>query len=206
MTDARDAVARLCERVGIDPPPGWDRYFELARQWGERTDLTSARTDAELAEILFLDACELIAARWCAAIGSLVDVGAGVGAPSIPVLLSQSSLEGTLVEPRRIRTAFLRTAVGALGIAARVSVLERRVDPKRPSLPHPRYGVALSRATFPAEQWLSIGAQLADEVWVFTAGGQPPLGERYALLRRVDYQVPSSGAPRAILACREVVD
>ena len=203
MTDRPDVIARLCERVGIEPFPGWGDYFELAKQWGARTDLTSARTDDELAEILFLDASELIAAGWCALHASLVDVGAGVGAPSIPILLSESSIEGTLVEPRRIRTAFLRTATGALGIAPRVRVLEQRLDPKRPTLPRPRYGVALSRATFPPEQWLAIGTQLADEVWVLTAGGQPALGERYELLRRVDYRVPSSGAPRAVLACRE---
>lgn len=205
MTDGRDAIARLCEQVGVEPFQGWHAYFELAKQWGARTDLTSAHTDDELAEILFLDASELIAAGWCALRRSLVDVGAGVGAPSIPILLSESSIEGTLVEPRRIRTAFLRTAIGALGMAPRVRVLEQRVDPKRPALPRPRYAVALSRATFPPEQWLSIGARLAEEVWVFTAGGQPALGERYELLRRVDYRVPSSGAPRAILACRERV-
>jgi 16S rRNA (guanine527-N7)-methyltransferase len=205
MTGRRDAIVRLCEQAGIEPFPGWGEYFELAKQWGARTDLTSARTDHELAEILFLDASQLIAAGWCALHGSLVDVGAGVGAPSIPILLAETSIEGTLVEPRRIRTAFLRTAIGVLGIAPRVRVLEQRVDPKHPALPRPRYGVALSRATFPPEQWLAIGAQLAEQVWILTAGGQLALGERYELLRRLDYRVPSSGAPRAVLACRERV-
>jgi 16S rRNA G527 N7-methylase RsmG len=197
-----DAITDLCERVGIDPPEGWAGYFDLAKQWGARTDLTSARTDAELAEILFLDAAFVIAAGWCGAGTSLVDVGAGVGAPSIPILLSDESLTGTLVEPRRIRTAFLRTAAGALGIGRRTRMLEQRVEPKRPELEGAPFDIALSRATFSPAQWLPIGAQLAEEVWVLTAGAEPEASAEHVLVRSLNYSVPSSGAPRAILAYR----
>ena len=111
----RDAIERLCAVKGVDLPDSWVHYFGLAKAWGARTDLTSARTDRELAEILFVDAVELVAAHWAAAGASLVDVGAGVGAPLLPLLAADASLRGTLVEPRRIRTAFLRTAIGSLG-------------------------------------------------------------------------------------------
>lgn len=195
-------IGAICDLAGIRPPAGWSAYFDLVESWGARTDLTSAKTGPELAEILFLDAAQLIAASWCEPSSSLLDVGAGVGAPSIPILLADASLSGTLVEPRRIRTAFLRTASGALDLASRATMLEQRVDPREPTVAGAPFSVALSRATFSPDEWLRIGAQLAEEVWVLTAGAEPEATGELRLARRLDYEVPTSGAPRAILAYR----
>jgi len=195
-------IERLCAEGGIEPPSEWLDYFRLAKQWGARTDLTSARTDPALAEVLFLDAIHLVAAGWCESATSLLDVGAGVGAPSLPILVSEPSLRGALVEPRRIRTAFLRTAVGSIGLGRRVSVLETRVDPGSPSVAGAPFDIALSRATFGPSEWMRIGAELANEVWVLVASERPDPPPDLELVRRIDYVVPSSGAPRAVLAYR----
>jgi len=197
-----DAIASMCASLDVTEPRGWRSYFELARDWGARTDLTSARTDTELAEILFLDAAHLIRAGWIGPAASLVDVGAGVGAPTVSILLCDETLRGTLVEPRRIRVAFLRTATGALGVAARATVLEQRVDPAKPAVAGAPFDIALSRATFPPESWLPIGARLADEIWVLTAGSEVEAIAGLRLDRRLDYEVPSSGAPRSVLSYR----
>ena len=196
------AIRAVCDAAGMSEPGGWGAYFDVAQAWDTRTDLTAARTDSELAEILFLDAAHLIRARWPESSASLVDIGAGVGAPTIPILLSDETLHGTLVEPRRIRTAFLRTAAGALGLAERATTLEQKVDPAEPAVERAPFNIALSRATFSPEQWLGIGAQLAGEVWVLTAGAGVAAPAGLRLDRRLDYSVPSSGAPRSILAFR----
>jgi 16S rRNA G527 N7-methylase RsmG len=194
------AIGTVCEAAGVSEPSAWIAYFDLVKAWSARTDLTSARSDLELAEILFLDAAHLVRAAWPPSSASIVDIGAGVGAPPIPLMLSDASLHGTLVEPRRIRIAFLRTALGMLGLAERATTLETKVDPAEPKVEGAPFTIALSRATFSPEQWLRIGARLADEVWVFTAGAEPaPIGG-LSLARRLDYEVPSSGAPRKILA------
>ena len=196
------AIGELCARVGISEPEGWAAYFGIAQSWDARTDLTSARSDTELAEILFLDAAHVIQAEWIEGPASLVDVGAGVGAPTIPILLADATLRATLVEPRRIRTTFLRTAAGALGLASRTTMLEQKVDPANPHVDGAPFGIAVSRATFAPNDWLPIGAQLGHEIWVLTAGTdvEPPAG--LILARRMDYAVPSSGAPRSILGYR----
>ena len=98
--------------------------------------------------------------------------------------------------------AFLRTAVGTLGVASRTTMLEQKVDPAKPVVEGAPFSVAVSRATFAPEEWLRIGARLADEVWVLTAGTEVEVIGELRLDRRVDYQVPSSGAPRALLAYR----
>jgi 16S rRNA G527 N7-methylase RsmG len=201
MSDG-SAISAVCDAAGIPEARGWRSYFDLAKSWGSKTDLTSARTDAELAEILFVDAAFVIKAAWCPRGATLVDIGAGVGAPTIPILLADETLNAVLVEPRRIRTAFLRTAAGTLGIAARVTALEAKIDPEKPVVSGAPFQISLSRATFPPDQWLPIGAKLAEEVWALTAGVEPRAPAELHLARRLDYTVPSSGAPRAILAYR----
>lgn len=200
--NAADAIAQLCVEVGISEPEGWAAYFDIAQSWDARTDLTSARSDTELAEILFLDAAQVIRGEWIEGPVSLVDVGAGVGAPTIPILLADATLHATLVEPRRIRTTFLRTAAGALGLSNRTTMLEQKVDPANPIVDGTPFGIALSRATFAPKDWLPIGAQLADEVWVLTAGTDVEPPADLVLTRRLDYRVPSSRAPRSILGYR----
>jgi len=197
-----DAIRAVCRAAGMAEPEGWGGYFDVVQAWSRRTDLTSARTEPELAEILFLDAAYVIAAQWIQPSASLVDIGAGVGAPTIPILLSDRTLRGTLVEPRRIRTAFLRTAAGMLGIAERTTMLEQKIVPTDPVVDGAPFTIALSRATFSPEAWLPIGAQLAEEAWVLTAGAEVEAVGDLQLDRRLDYQVPSSGAPRSILAYR----
>ena len=197
MSDA-ESIHALCDAAGISAPPGWELFFDIVQTWRKRTDLVAARSDAELAEILFLDAANAIQAGWIEPATSFLDVGAGVGAPTIPILLADKTLSGTLIEPRRIRTAFLRTAIGALEIAQRTTALERRIDPKNPSVDGAPFDVALSRATFAPEEWLRIGAQLAKEVWVLTAGTDVEADTDSHQLRRLDYEVPSSGAPRSL--------
>lgn len=193
-----EVIDKLCRVVDISVPARWPAYFDTAKAWSARTDLTGARTDTELAEVLFLDATRLIGAAWLRSVTSLVDVGAGVGAPTIPLLLASPTHCATLVEPRRRRAAFLRSAIGALDLGNRAQVLEQSVDPDAPIVEGVPFDVALSRATFSPELWCAIGSRLAREVWVFTAGTAPESDLR--LLRRIDYEVPSTGAPRSILA------
>lgn len=198
----RDAIRAVCADAGLREVQGWPAYLDLARDWAARTDLTSATSTVELAEVLFLDAAHLIAARWIRPATRITDVGAGVGAPLLPILLAEPSIRGTLVEPRRIRATFLRTAIGTLRLEGRATVVERRVNPEAPSVEGSPFDVALSRATFSPEQWLPIGAQLASEVWVLTAGTEVTPTKRLRLARRLDYAVPSTGAPRSVFAFR----
>ncbi len=197
-----DGIVAIYRATGIREVQGWGAYLDLTRDWAARTDLTSASSDEELAEVLFLDAATLIGAGWVEPGASIVDVGAGVGAPLIPLLLADTSLSGTLVEPRRIRATFLRTAIGTLGLQTRVTVAEHRIDPNAPTVKGAPFDIAMSRATFPPTQWLPIGQALAPETWVLTAGTEvdPPEGAR--LTNRVDYEVPSTGAPRSAFAFR----
>ena len=81
-------------------------------------------------------------------------------------------------------------------------MIEGRVDPESPDVAGQPFDVAMSRATFAPREWRRIGAELATEVWVLVAGEEPDETLELELVRRLDYAVPSSGAPRSILGYR----
>ena len=171
-------------------------FAALTEQWSRRTDLTSATSPQALAEVTFLDAFAMIAAARLPEGAHMVDVGAGAGAPTIPYCLMEPCARAVLIEPRRKRVAFLRVALGTLGLQGRVSVEEAKLDPNQAT---GDYDVALSRATFPPETWLPLGFALAPTVVVF--GGAEPLPadvEGASVAAHHNYSVPSTGARRSL--------
>ncbi len=194
----RDAAAvdQVAAAMGLelsDARAGWLRFAELVGQWGQRTDLVAAPTAEALAEILFLDAAALTA---LIPVGTTVlDVGAGVGAPTLPLALSRPDLRIELLEPRRRRVAFLRSAVGALGLAPRAKVIEGKLEDEG----YPPVDVAVSRATFAPNEWLVRASAFATRVVVLLGRGEEPSLEGWAVERAREYRVPSSGAIRRAL-------
>jgi len=166
-------------------------YCDLAVTWGQRIDLTAARSADELVDLLLADALALTAARAGSAGERWFDVGSGVGAPGIPLALL-APIKMTLVEPRTKRVAFLRTAVGALG-RPDITVSRSRSDEFLAA----SCDVAVSRATLPPPDWLKEGARLATRaVWLLLAkAGVPDLDGR-ATLADVTYSWPLTGAQR----------
>lgn len=197
---AVDEVARGLE-LALDGPElgglerggaraGWLRFAELVGQWGQRTDLVSADSATALAEILFLDAAAL--APLIPRDAHVLDVGAGVGAPTIPLALLRPDLRVELLEPRRRRVVFLRTAIGSLGLASRAKVVEGKLDDEG----HAPVDVALSRATFAPDEWLERASAFATHVVLLLGRAETPSREGWRVTAARDYVVPSSGAAR----------
>jgi 16S rRNA (guanine527-N7)-methyltransferase len=197
------AFGRSLSEVEIEELGG---YLELVTTWNAKLDLTAARETEQLVEVMICDAFVLAGENVIAAGSRCVDVGSGAGAPALPLALLRGDLKLTLVEPLRKRVAFLRTAIGALGLVGRVSVLERKLDPSQPALPDAPYDVALSRATFAPEIWLPAGLMLAARNLVMLAGQQPPAAEDAVLETLLEYALPLAGAQRKLAIYRRVQD
>lgn len=190
---------RLRVDVGTAEAGRLARYAGLVSAWNARIDLTAAREPAAIVEVLCADAMMLTAEALVPRGAHVVDVGSGAGAPGLALVLLRADVTATLVEPLRKRVVFLRTAIGDLDLAARVRVVEARVDERAPKVVGGPFDVALSRATFPAPQWIPMGLALAPRAIAFTAAGpapSPPPGARVDA--HVDYALPSNGAPRAL--------
>ena len=186
------------------PIPVRDRlcaYLEQTALWKQRVNLTGARGAEALCEILLGDGFALAQPGLVAKGARVIDVGSGVGAPIVPLLLLRSELSAVCCEPLHVRAAFLRTLSVRLGLIERMRVEEQRLDPERPAIAFGAFDVALSRATFAPERWLGLGLELAPQVLVLTAAGEPPPAPAHArLLDTRRYRLPFSDAPRRVSA------
>src|SRR5271165_5174954 len=148
-------VDRAAADLGGDLSPSVRRNIEtwLARmqEWNARIDLTAARSDEELVDLMVADA--LVLAAGIPRGARVVDVGTGAGAPGLALALLRSDLEVTLVEPAGKRVSFLRTAIGAVG---RPNVVVERG--RGEDLAGRRcWDAATSRATLAPAPWLDLG-------------------------------------------------
>lgn len=129
-------------------------YVRLVLTWGQRTNLTGARTAEVIADEHVADALALL--PWLPeAAFRLLDVGSGAGLPGLVLALLRPDAEVVLLEPRKKRQAFLAHAIRELGLRGRVQSRAERLEDHRAATP---YDVAVSRATWPAAEWLERAA------------------------------------------------
>lgn len=65
--------------------------------------------------------------------GKFVDVGAGAGLPSIPCLIVRKDLKAVLIESKEKKALFLTAAGDRLGIADRITIVNRQFEEADPS-------------------------------------------------------------------------
>jgi len=128
-------------------------YVELVASWNHRVDLTGAKSATDLVEVLLADALIMADAELVPADARVFDAATRFGAPSIPLLPLRPDPRAPCVQPRRKRVAFLRTAIGQLGLVERLAVREGRLQPDATEAPPMLLGensptLACSRATF----------------------------------------------------------
>jgi 16S rRNA (guanine527-N7)-methyltransferase len=170
------------------------RLLDLVVLWNQRVDLTAARSPEELVDLYLSDALVLAAFGARALSESWFDVGSGAGAPGVVLQLLRPELALTLVEPRAKRVAFLRTVIGQLRLSTQL------VAGRSDALGANACDVAVSRATFPPEEWLVEGARIARRgVWVLLARGASPSLAGWQLASEVDYEWPLTRAVRRAL-------
>lgn len=152
-------------------------FCQLLLKWNATLNLTGAKSTLDLAEEHLSDA--FVLAHFVPQGAQVVDVGSGGGLPAMPLAILRPDLSVTFVEPRTKRVAFLRTAVRELGVNGLVWGGRIEDWSGKPS-------VAMSRATFAPEEWVSIGTNLVG-----------PRGVTYALLNEVWAAQPIAGKQAA---------
>jgi len=167
-------------------------WLDLVRTWNARIDLTAAKTERDLVDLMVADA--LVLADKIADGARVVDVGSGAGAPGFALALLRPDLKVTLVEPLTKRVSFLRTAIGTLG---RTDVELVRAKGDEIAAKRGRaFDVAISRATLPPAQWLPAGLALAPTVWTLLARDEPPASPAATMDDDISYTWPLGGAAR----------
>lgn len=191
VTQVAEALGASIDANALENLRGW---LDAIASWNARIDLTAARSEGELVDLMVADAIVLAQATPQGA--RVVDVGTGAGAPGLGLALLRPDLELTLVEPLQKRVAFLRTVIGTLG-AKNVTVLRDRGEKLADR--GERFEVALARATLPPPEWLALGARLVHpegSVWVLLAREPEPSLEGWKRVEEHAYRWPHTGVER----------
>lgn len=89
-------------------------YMEMLIDWNSRMNLTAITDPDEIYEKHFLDS--LLPSFHIDVKGTLCDIGAGAGFPSIPLKIIYPNLDVTIMEPMGKRVTFLKALCKALDI------------------------------------------------------------------------------------------
>jgi len=194
----------LAAGVGLELAPDSREHLatwlDLMMAWNARMDLTAAKTEDDLVELMLADA--LVLAGKIPHGASVVDIGTGAGAPGLGLALARPDLRVTLLEPLGKRVSFLRTVLGTVG---RTDVRLERARGEDALARGETWGVAISRATLAPPAWLAMGARLVGRpgsVWVLVANDDTPTVDGGALAETVRYEKVNEGgeaAPRRAL-------
>lgn len=168
--------------------PAIATWLALVKTWNARIDLTAAKTDRELVDLMVADA--LVLSQNIDQGARVVDVGSGAGAPGFALALLRPDLKLTLVEPLIKRVSFLRTAIGTLG-RTDVTLMKAKGEDIAE-----RFDVAISRATLNPPLWVPVGLRLAPLVWTLLAREDPPAVDGAVIDRDISYTWPLGGASR----------
>ena len=98
-----------------------DAYEELLRAWAPRLDLFSPRDLSRLRQRHIEDSLRALAFLDDRS-GPCIDVGSGAGLPGVPLAIAAPHLLWRLLEPRKLRAAFLEEVVRELALNCEVVV------------------------------------------------------------------------------------
>lgn len=143
-----------------------ESFASLLRTESERQNLVSAASLETLWQRHILDSVQLVhfadpnARRW-------LDLGTGAGFPGLMVPLFHSA-DVVLVESRRLRADFLRTAASTLGISDRVEILCARLE----TLADRAFDVISARAFAPLPRLLDVAERFStlETIWILPKG------------------------------------
>jgi 16S rRNA (guanine527-N7)-methyltransferase len=120
----RDKLARRTRRakaaITLDMLDPLEAYFRLLAQWNEKINLTALPLDTPTDETFDRLLVEpLAAAKQIPTQTPSVwfDLGSGGGSPAIPLKIARPALRLTMIESKERKSAFLREAIRALGLA-----------------------------------------------------------------------------------------
>lgn len=126
----------------------FDTYAELLVEWNGKMNLTAITEPEEIEVKHFLDCLMLPKFFDLENVKTVIDVGAGAGFPSVPLLIYKPDLCLTMMDAINKRLTFLDTAVHALGLEAQL-IHERAEAAGQDENYREKFDLATARAVAP---------------------------------------------------------
>ena len=164
MTEEEARAWLAVRNVSRETWAALDRFVDLLLTETARQNLISEATKAQVWSRHIVDSAQLLD---LAHEGSWVDLGSGAGFPGL-IIAALGGRSVTLVESRAKRVQFLHEAAEALGIAARVAIVQSRVE----TIPETSFDVISARAFAPLPRLLTTSRHLATPAtqWLLPKG------------------------------------
>ena len=203
-------VAALNVGLSADQEATLLAYLRLMEKWNRTHNLTSIREPERMVSAHLLDSLAVIPAlpllQGATQVTTVIDVGTGGGLPGMALAVARPDLQVTLLDSIQKKTAFLRQAVGELGIG-NVTVVASRAEEHRPAQ---GYDLVICRAFSELAEFARLaGHMVADGIneggWLAAMKGVHPdeeiakLGEAWRVDRVVKLAVPGLDAERHLV-------
>jgi len=132
--------------LGLALPPGAKSqlaaFVALLAKWNRTYNLTAIRAPARMLTHHVLDSLAVLTVLALAPGARLLDLGCGAGLPGLPLAVARPDVAVTLLDSSSKKVAFVRQAIGELGLANATAVAAR-VEAFVPPVP---FDVVISRA------------------------------------------------------------
>lgn len=144
--------SNLCEQNGIFLDEvmleRFDIYARLLVEWNEKMNLTAITEPREIELKHFLDSLMLIKYYDLQNVSNAMDVGAGAGFPSMPILIYKPEIEFTLLDSLNKRLTFLSAVNSELGLDAKLVHSRAEVSGQEENY-REKFDLAMARAVAP---------------------------------------------------------
>lgn len=144
--------SNLCEQNGILLDDvmleRFDTYAKLLVEWNEKMNLTAITEPKEIELKHFLDSLMLTKYYDLQNVSKAIDVGAGAGFPSMPILIYKPELQFTLLDSLNKRLTFLSTVNSELGLDAKLVHSRAEVSGQEENY-REKFDLATARAVAP---------------------------------------------------------
>lgn len=144
--------SNLCEQNGILLDDvmleRFDTYARLLVEWNEKMNLTAITVPKEIELKHFLDSLMLIKYYDLQNVSKAIDVGAGAGFPSMPILIYKPEIQFTLLDSLNKRLTFLSTVNSELGLDAKLVHSRAEVSGQEENY-REKFDLATARAVAP---------------------------------------------------------
>lgn len=163
--------------------PALAEFASLVRWWGTRTDLVAPGDLVELEQRHIADSLKALPVIESAPPGPAVDVGSGAGFPGVPLAICEPTRRWRLLEPRRLRSAFLEEVVRSLDLSCEVVATSAEEAARDPVLAA-AHAVATARALAPPGRAFELMSPLLapDGVGIVWAGARARLPQQAEVL------------------------
>lgn len=144
--------SNLCEQNGILLDDvmleRFDTYARLLVEWNEKMNLTAITEPKEIELKHFLDSLMLAKYFDLQNVSKAIDVGAGAGFPSMPILIYKPDIEFTLLDSLNKRLTFLSVVNSELGLDAKLVHSRAEVSGQEENY-REKFDLATARAVAP---------------------------------------------------------